>query len=149
MNIEAMNMPLMTEINVKVRFSEVDLMGIVWHGQYIKYFEDGREDFGNKFGVNYLDCHKNDFLVPIVKIECNYKKPLVYGDTVVVETRFVDCEAAKLIFNYTLYKCNNHEIIATGLSTQVFMSLNHELQLNFPPFFLEWKKKNGLITSLI
>jgi acyl-CoA thioester hydrolase len=142
-----MDMPLMTKTTVKVRFSEVDLMGIVWHGQYIKYFEDGREDFGNKFGINYLDFNKNDFVVPIVKIECNYKKPLVYGDTVMVETRFIDCDAAKLIFNYTLYKGINNEIIATGLSTQVFMSLQHELLLNFPPFFLEWKKRNGLITS--
>ena len=80
----------MTETLIRVRFSEVDSMGIVWHGQYIRYFEDGREDFGNKFGISYLDFYEKGILVPIVKIDLNYKKPLIYGDTALVETRFVD-----------------------------------------------------------
>jgi acyl-CoA thioester hydrolase len=139
------NPELMTETLIRVRFSEVDSMGVVWHGQYIRYFEDGREDFGNKFGISYMDFFRHDILVPIVKIDCNYKKPLIYGDTALVETRFVDCDAAKAIFNYTIYNNISHEVIATGSTTQVFMNINRELLLNFPPFFLEWKKRIGLI----
>ncbi len=139
-------MELITETLIRVRFSEVDSMGVVWHGEYIRYFEDGREDFGNKFGINYLDFYGQGILVPIVKIDCNYKKPLVYGDTAMVKTSFVNCEAAKSIFDYTIYNNRNHEIVATGSTTQVFMNMNRELLLNFPPSFLEWKKRNGLIT---
>jgi acyl-CoA thioester hydrolase len=139
------NQVLMTETRIRVRFSEVDSMGVVWHGQYIRYFEDGREDFGNKFGISYLDFYEKGILVPIVKIDLNYKKPLIYGDTALVETRFVDCVAAKTIFNYTVYTDGNHEVVATGSTTQVFMNLNRELLLNFPPFFLEWKKQLGLM----
>lgn len=118
-------------------------MGVVWHGQYMKYFEDGREDFGNKFGINYLDLYKRGFFAPIVKIECTYKKPLVYGDTALIETRFVNSEAAKIIFDYTIYNNNTREIVATGSSIQVFLNLERELLLWFPPFFLEWRKKLG------
>ena len=139
------NQVLMTETLIRVRFSEVDSMGVVWHGQYIRYFEDGREDFGNKFGISYLDFYEKGILVPIVKIDLNYKKPLIYGDTALVETRFVDCVAAKTIFNYTIYNDGNHEVVATGSTTQVFMNLNRELLLNFPPFFLEWKKQLWLM----
>jgi len=139
------NKVLMTETLIRVRFSEVDSMGVVWHGQYIRYLEDGREDFGNKFGISYLDFYEKGILVPIVKIDLNYKKPLIYGDTALVETRFVDCVAAKTIFNYTIYNDGNHEVVATGSTTQVFMNLNRELLLNFPPFFLEWKKQLGLM----
>jgi acyl-CoA thioester hydrolase len=139
------NQVLITETLIRVRFSEVDSMGVVWHGQYIRYFEDGREDFGNKFGINYLDFYGKGILVPIVKIDINYKKPLIYGDTALVETRFIDCVAAKTIFNYTVYNDRNHEVVATGSTTQVFMNLNQELLLNFPPFFLEWKKQLGLM----
>ena len=138
------NPVLMTETLIRVRFSDVDSMGVVWHGQYIKYFEDGREDFGNKFGINYLNFYRQGILVPIVKIDCNYKKPLIYGDTALIETRFADCAAAKILFNYTIYNNRNHEVVATGSTTQVFMNLNRELVLNFPPFFLEWKIRNGL-----
>ena len=142
------NMVLMTKTLIRVRFSEVDSMGVVWHGQYIKYFEDGREDFGNKYRINYLDFYNLGILIPIIKISCNYKKPLIYGDTAMVETRFVDCEAAKIQYNYIIYNNKNHEIVATGSSIQVFLNLNHELLLVFPPFFHEWKKRNGLITKI-
>jgi acyl-CoA thioester hydrolase len=140
------NVALMTETLIRVRFSDVDSMGVVWHGQYIKYFEDGREDFGNKFGISYMDFYKFGILIPIVKIVCNYKKPLVYGDTALVKTRFVNSEAAKTLFEYTIYNNRNHEIVATGSSTQVFLNMNRELLLNSPPSFLEWKERNGLIT---
>jgi len=123
-------------------------MGVVWHGQYIKYFEDGREDFGNRFNLNYLDFHKLGVLIPIVKIVCDYKRPLVYGDTALVETRFVDCEAAKIQYDYIIYNNTNREIVATGSSTQVFLNLDRELMLGFPPFFLEWKQKNGLMAEI-
>ena len=142
------NMVLMTKTLIRVRFSEVDSMGVVWHGQYIKYFEDGREDFGNKYRINYLDFYNLGILIPIIKISCNYKNPLIYGDTALVETRFVDCEAAKIQYDYVIYNNKNHEIVATGSSIQVFLNLNHELLLVFPPFFLEWKKRNGLITKI-
>jgi acyl-CoA thioester hydrolase len=135
---------LVTKTLIQVRFSEVDSMGVVWHGNYIKYFEDGREEFGNKFGINYLDFRNRGFLIPIVKVVCDYKKPLIYGDTVIVETRFIVCEAAKIQYEYILYNHKTHEIVATGSSTQVFLNLNRELLLDFPPFFLEWKKRNGL-----
>jgi len=138
---------LVTKTLIQVRFSEVDSMGVVWHGNYIKYFEDGREEFGDKFGINYLDFRNRGILIPVVKIVCDYKRPLIYGDVAVVETRFVNCEAAKIQYEYTLAHHKTHEIIATGSSTQVFLNLNRELLLDFPPFFLEWKKRNGLLAG--
>jgi acyl-CoA thioester hydrolase len=136
---------LITKTLIRVRFNEVDSMGVVWHGNYIRYFEDGREYFGDKFSINYLDFRNRGILIPIVKIVCDYKKPLVYGDTALVETRFVDSEAAKILYEYTLFNNKSHEIVATGLSVQVFLNLKRELLLDFPPFFLDWKRHNGLL----
>jgi len=142
-------MELMTRTLVRVRFSDVDSMGVVWHGQYIRYFEDGREDFGNMHNINYLDFHSRGIVIPIVSIECDYKRPLIYGDTAIVETRFMDTDVAKIKYAYTLFNEKTNEIVATGSSIQVFLNLKHELLLTFPPFFREWKKKNGLMTGLI
>ena len=128
-----------------IRFSDVDSMGIVWHGNYIKLFEDGREAFGNQYGINYMDFYHQGVLIPIVKINCDYKKPLKYGDTALIETRFVNCESAKLMYEYTIYRNNTAEVVATGSSLQVFLNTEMELLLDLPPFFYEWKKKHGLI----
>lgn len=128
-----------------VRFSDVDSLGIVWHGNYVKYFEDGREAFGNKYDINYLDVLEEGFVAPIVQISCYFKKSLKYGETAIIETRFVDCEAAKLKFEYIIYRGSNNEKIATGETVQVFLDNKENLMLVSPPFFLKWKKKWGLM----
>lgn len=127
---------------VLIRFNEADPLGIVWHGHYIRYFEDGREAFGKKYGIGYLDFFKENVVVPIVHAECNYKKSLKFGDSVVVETIYEPCEAAKIHFRFNLYKASDRSLVATGRTTQVFLDKDTQtLLLNNPPFFQEWKQK--------
>jgi len=133
---------LVTKTDVSVRFNEADPLGIVWHGHYIRYFEDGREDFGNQYGIGYLDFYKNGFVVPVVTIDCSFKKSLRYGDSVTVETSFIPCDAAKIQFSYRLFNKKTGELVATGNSVQVFLDKEHSsLQLLNPAFFEEWKRK--------
>ena len=130
---------------VKVRFSEVDSLKIVWHGHYIKYFEEGREAFGAKYGIGYLNIMQQGLLTPIVNINCDYKRPLEYGDTAVVKTTFIDSDSAKICFEFTITSKATGEECAAGSSIQVFLNRDRELLLTPPPSFMEWKKKWGLI----
>ena len=59
---------LINSCKVKVRFSEVDSMAVVWHGNYVKYLEDGREAFGLQFGVGYNEIFDNGYMTPVVKM---------------------------------------------------------------------------------
>ena len=136
---------LIEKIEIPVRFNEADPLGIVWHGHYIRYFEDGREAFGNKYGVGYLDFYRKNIIIPVVHIDCSYKRSLRYGDKVVVETIFLPTDAAKLKFEYNLYNLDKNELVATGSSIQVFLDKETStLQLTNPSFFEEWKKKMGI-----
>ena len=132
-------------LEIRVRFSEVDSMRIVWHGNYLKYFEDGRESFGARYNLGYLDVYKHNVMIPLVKVVCDYKRPLAYGDTAVIETRFINHDAAKIVFEYTIFRKSDHEIMATGTSTQVFLTPEGELLLFTPEFFTGWKKHWGII----
>ena len=86
---------LVGKTSLRVRFSEVDSMQIVWHGEYVRYFEDGREAFGREFaGLGYMDIHASGYTAPIVELQLQYKKPLRVNDTAVVETRYIATEAA-------------------------------------------------------
>ncbi len=126
----------------QVRFSEVDSMQVVWHGNYVKYFEDGREAFGMQYdGLGYLDVYKNGFMTPIVDLQVQYKRFLKYGEVAVIETKYLETEAAKICFEYEIRRENDNELIAIGESTQVFVDLNGTLQLNAPDFYEEWKRK--------
>ncbi len=129
-------------IELNVRFNEADPLGIVWHGHYIRYFEDGREAFGNEHGIGYLDFYKQGYVIPIVNIQCDYKRSLKYGERVIVETTYMPCEAAKLLFNYKLFNAVTKQVVATGHSVQVFLDKETStLQLLNPPFFEDWKTK--------
>jgi len=135
---------LTSTIEFPVRFSEVDSMQIVWHGHYVKYMEEGREDFGRKFGINYMLIKANGYMAPVVKLTCDYKKALSYDDQVIVETRYVDSPAAKITYSFKIYRASDKELVATGESVQVFLDMDRELVLTIPPFFEVWKKKWGL-----
>jgi len=123
----------------RVRFNDADPLGIVWHGNYIQYFEDGREAFGRRFGLTYLDVHAHGYSTPIVEVICNFKKMLAYGDTFRVVTTLQQTPAAKIIFQYEIFNQDN-ELVCDGQTIQVFMNTNKELALNCPDFYELWKK---------
>ncbi len=129
---------------VRVRFNETDPLGIVWHGYYITYFEDGREAFGRQHGISYLDVAHHGYTTPIVKSLCEHKLSLRYGDVARIETTIIDTPAAKMIFRYTIYDANE-VIVCTGETIQVFLNKEGELMLTNPPFYEAWKRKMGLI----
>jgi len=135
---------LLTRTTIDIRFSEVDMMQIVWHGHYLKFIEEGREDFGRKFGIGYMDFRQQGFMVPIVKVALEYKKPLIYGDKAIVETHFRNSDAAKLIYDYKIFRSSDNELVATGESMQVFLNMDRELVLTIPTFLQDWKKKRCL-----
>lgn len=130
--------------NIRIRFNETDPLGIVWHGYYITYFEDGREAFGREHGISYLDVQNNGFTTPIVKSSCEHKLSLRYGDVARIETTFVDSPAAKMIFRYKIFDPQDN-VVCTGETVQVFLDSNGNLSLNLPPFFETWKRKVGLL----
>lgn len=132
---------LKSVLTTTVRFSECDPLGMVWHGNYIRYFEDGREDFGKKYNFGYWDIYKKENLaVPLIHVECDYKKFVTFGEQITIETTYIDNPAAKIIFEYRILNHNN-ETVCTGKSIQVFLEMNKkDLCITIPPFYENWKK---------
>lgn len=139
------NTVLKAETEINIRFSEVDSMNIVWHGNYALYFEDARETFGKKYNLEYLTIFDQGYYAPMVELKFEYKSPLTYKDKGLVEIAFRNTDAAKIIFDYKITNLTNNKIVATGSSVQVFMDKNYHLCLLTPQFFHEWKQKHGII----
>lgn len=109
---------LIDRTTIKVRFSEIDSMQIVWHGEYVRYFEDGRESFGKHYGLGYMDIYSEGYMVPIVELNCQFKQSLSFGEEVIIETRYI-VKLPRL----------NSNMYYTGLQTTI--SLLPEVQLRF------------------
>jgi acyl-CoA thioester hydrolase len=142
-----MGKQLIDRKEITIRFSEVDSMAIVWHGNYVKYLEEGRESFGKRYGISYLDIYANNVMAPVVNMDISFKRQVKYGETIIVETEYIDQKAAKLVFDYRILRKSNNELIATATTTQVFINLDYEMLLYPPEFTLEWKRKMGLLET--
>jgi acyl-CoA thioester hydrolase len=130
---------------IEVRFNECDPLGIVWHGNYVKYLEDGREAFGKKYGLDYMDFYINGYATPIVHMQLDFKKTMQYKEVALIEVTYRKTDAAKIIFDYVIKSQTKNEIVCKATTTQVFVS-NGSMQLSLvcPDIFTKWKKQNGL-----
>ena len=116
-------------------------MKVVWHGNYVKYFEDAREAFGAEYGLGYLDIYAAGCYLPLVDLSLKFHRPLTFGSKAAVSAVWRPCEAAKLIFDYEIRDLSDGFVAVTGRSTQVFMDLDYQLLWTAPEFFENWKKK--------
>ena len=133
---------LTNRTTLRVRFSEVDSMEVVWHGEYVRYMEDGREAFGRQYGIGYTDIRDAGYVVPIVELDVQYKQFLKYGESAIVETRYIRTDAAKILFEYVIFRESDETVVATGSSIQVFVNKATGLmELNNPDFYKKWKEK--------
>lgn len=135
------DMELYIEKDIDVRFSEVDSMGVVWHGAYPLYLEDAREAFGEKYGLTYANYVAKGYYAPIVDMQIQYKQPLRHETKIKIIARYIPTEAAKIIFEYEIRDRVSNVLYSTGKTIQVFMDLNYQLVWQNPKWFEEWKNK--------
>lgn len=133
---------IVDETTVRVRFSESDAMGVVWHGNYLKYFEDGREKLGDTYGMSYMDIANAGFVVPIVGVEVKYLSPVTFGQQIKVVCKLIDSKAAKIIHEYEIWNLETNKISCKGRTEQVFLEQkSKELHLIYPDFYFNWKSQ--------
>ena len=120
---------------LRVRFHEVDSLGIVWHGHYVSYFEEARRAFGRRYGIDYPVFREHGIAAPVVSLWLDYKLPARMDDVLEVTARLYKNDAAKLEFAYEI-ACGR-KLLATGGSVQVFTKPDGELLLTSPPFLEE------------
>lgn len=139
----AMRMKKLEDIcEVRVRFSEADMMGVAWHGSYVKYLEDGRESFGAHFpGLGYADIAASGIFAPMYDMHIKYLSPLHAGDTAVVHTRYVPRRGARLDFEYDIVRKSDGMLCAKATTVQLFISPDGELMAYEPDYYAEWKRK--------
>ncbi len=129
----------------RVRFGEVDSMYIVWHGNYIKYLEDGRETFGYEHGLKYLDIYEQGYVLPVVDLKVQYIKSAYIDDVIRIETTYVATPLAKMIFKYKIYRDCDSTLLCIAQTTQLYQTEKERtLVVNKPDFIEDWEKKNNL-----
>lgn len=125
------------ETSVQVRFYEVDAYGVVWHGHYVGWFEVGRNDLTQPFDMGPLQLKERNLLAPVVELNCEYKFPAAFGESLLIQTTMERTEVAKLIFRYRVLSQGNGKVLATGSTTHVLTDLKGNLLYRVPPDILQ------------
>jgi acyl-CoA thioester hydrolase len=107
---------------IRVRYSETDQMGVVYHGSYLPYFEIGRVEWLRNKGVSYKALEESGIGLPIVSLTLNYKKSARYDDLLTVKTKFKKYAGVKIELECEIWNENN-ELLTTGDFTLVFIDL--------------------------
>ena len=108
------------ELELAVRYYETDQMGIVHHSNYIRYFECGRSDMMAKYGLPIERIEAEGVMLPVVAVECRYRKSAVMGDTVRIVSRIDKVPLAKLVVRNEVYN-QRGELLADGSVTLGFI----------------------------
>ena len=89
---------------ITIRYAETDMMGIVYHANYLLYFEDARTAFLEAVGFPYRRIEEAGYLSPVVSFAVDYGEPLRYGETAVVRTRVAESRPVKTVYAYEVFR---------------------------------------------
>lgn len=110
------------KIQVRVRYSETDKMGVVYYGNYAQYFEVGRVELMRELGVVYKELEETGIMMPVVHYEVDFKFPAKYDELITVETSIEELPSSKMIFNHTIYN-EEGKLVCTGKIILVFITM--------------------------
>lgn len=120
----------------RVRYSETDQMGVVYHGNYAQFFELGRTEWLRKLGVTYKDMEISGIMLPVISLKCNFLKSAMYDDLLTIETCLVKKPMVKIEFDYKITN-QNDELICTGNTVLAFMNMKTKRPTRCPDYLLE------------
>ncbi|MCX5774118.1 MAG: thioesterase family protein [Fusobacteria bacterium] len=117
-----------------VRYHEVDRMGIVHHGNYIKFLEDARIEYFKFVGISYKALEDSGIFLPVRKLDIEYLRPIQYDDTVEIETKIERISPVRIVFSYEVWNQERDTLHAKAGVMLAFVDKNgkvikHEIDL--------------------
>ncbi|QLF94298.1 acyl-CoA thioesterase [Pseudomonas sp. ABC1] len=128
---------LQAHIELQVQFYDVDMMEVVWHGHYVKYFEQARCALLDKLQHNYLQMRESGYAWPVIDLQVRYVRGATFGQRIRVCADLVEWEN-RLKINYLIVDAETGERMTRGSSVQVAVDIaTREMQFGSPQVFID------------
>src|SRR5215469_11994620 len=112
--------PQVFDAQLRVRYAETDQMGVVYHSNYIVWFEVGRVEMLRQLGFTYRDMEKQDDIhIAVVDVHCRFKCPARYDDLITVRTKLTNVRESLLHFAYKIVRTDDSTLLAEGESVHL------------------------------
>lgn len=113
---------------IQVRYQETDQMSVVYHANYLVWFEIGRTAFIEELGLSYTAMEQAGVVSPVTHVEVNYKHPVRYGDSVEVKTWLVSYDGLRTTYGYEVVNKRTNLVAVSGQTDHVIVK-----KVNFRP----------------
>ncbi|MES2693168.1 MAG: thioesterase family protein [Verrucomicrobiota bacterium] len=112
-------MSIISRAQVTVRYAETDMMGVVYHGSYLPWFEVGRTTLLKEMGLSYRQLEADGFRLPVLEMGAKYFRPALYDDTLTIVTTMRDKPLLRIRLEYEVVR--GDELLATGFTVHAFI----------------------------
>jgi acyl-CoA thioester hydrolase len=125
---------IVSRSQITVRYAETDMMGVVYHGNYLPWFEVGRTQLLRECGVVYRDLETQGYRLPVLEVGCKYFRPAFYDDNLTVVTTLNEKPLLRIRLDYEVLR--GEEKLVAGFTVHGF--INHQGEpVRPPPIFTE------------
>ena len=125
---------IQSRVQVTVRYAETDMMGVVYHGSYLPWFEIGRTTLLKEHGISYRDLETAGYRLPVLEVHVKYLKPACYDDGVTVITTLAERPLLRIELSYEVRR--DADLLATGRTVHAFIDREGR-PVRPPAFFTE------------
>jgi len=121
--IEELDRKISGETKLRVRYAETDKMGVVYHSNFVIWFEVGRVELLRQLGFQYSEMETEDNChIPVVDLRVRYKAPAQYDDEIVVRTQIKNVRSSLLHFSYEVFREVDRTLLATGETMHIIVN---------------------------
>ncbi len=107
------------DIEERVRYSEVDRMGVAHNKIYFEWFEIARTEYCRQRNIPYKNIEEQGYYLVVVEAFCKYKKPLRYDEKFIIRVSLEEMTPKKVVFGYKLLTRQEKKLIASGYTVQI------------------------------
>ncbi len=110
---------IVSRAQVTVRYAETDMMGVVYPGNYLPWFEIGRTTLLKEMGLAYRQLEADGYRLPVLEVGAKFFRPALYDDTVTVVTTLREKPVLRIRLEYEIRR--GEELLATGFTVHAFI----------------------------
>jgi len=124
---------IQSRVQVTVRYAETDMMGIVYHANYLPWFEVARTALLREQGFPYRQLEADGYRIPVLEVAAKFVRPALYDDTLTIVATMKEKPLLRIRLEYEVFR--GEELLATGHSSHAFCDL-HGRPTRPPPAFV-------------
>ena len=96
-------LPIISKTKYRVRYADTDMMGVVYYGNYARFYEIGRTEMIRELGMSYLEMEEDGIAMPVFSVEAKYRNVIRYDELITIETTVRDLPLARMEFHHRIF----------------------------------------------